>query len=138
MKRFTVLVLMLAGVLTAVPMLAQSKDLAGSWALDVEKSGSNDGPPVVVITQTEREFTARLGSATARLMTFKLDGTESVVSDGFKGKAEWKGSKLDATIVTPGGPETITLSREGTWMVIEVKSEKGPLKLYFKKTPAGL
>ena len=134
MKRLIVfLVLILAGLM-AGPASAQSKDIAGTWALDAEKSGSKDGPPMIVLTLTATEFTARLGSATARLMTFKTDGTEGEVSQGTRGKAAWKGNRFEATLLLPGGPETVTFWRDGAWLMVEASSEKGPVKLYFKRT----
>ena len=138
MKQWIIFILLVAAGLIAGPVSAQSKDFAGSWTLDVAKTGSKDGPPMVVITLTEKEFTARLGSATGRQMTFRTDGTETDVSNGTRGKASWKATRLEATIITPGGPETVTFWREGAWLVVEASSEKGPMKFFFTKTPAGL
>ena len=139
MKRLMLPIVMVATVLAAAtPAFAQSKEFAGSWLLDADKSGSKDGPPMVVVTMTEKEFTARLGSETARLMTFKLDGTEMAISEGIKTKAAWNGNKLAVTVVSAErGPETLTISREGSWLLIEGSHpERGPMKLYFKKAPA--
>ena len=138
MKRLILPIVMLATVLAAATSaFAQSKDFAGSWVLDAEKSGSKDGPPMIVVTMTDNQFTARLGSNDARLMTFKLDGTEMTLSEGVKTKAVWKGSKLAATVESDRGPETITISRDGAWLVMEGSHpEHGPMKLYFKKAPA--
>lgn len=123
----------------AAPAVAQSKQLAGSWAFDAEKSKPKEGPPLVVITQSESELTVRLGSATSKVMTFKLDGTESKVGDTHKTKAGWKGNRLEATVTSPTYSETIAFSREGDYLVMEGKSdEHGPMKLYFKKVPSGL
>src|SRR5262245_7938096 len=132
MKRlmvFILFVLLIAAGFLAGPAAAQSKDLGGSWTLDAEKSTSKEGPPAVVITLTDKEFTARLGGPKARLMTFRTDGTETDVSEGVRGKAKWNGSRLEATVLksTDGGPETVTFSREGAWLVVEAKSEKGPM-----------
>ena len=139
MKRLMIPIVMLSAVLAAVtPAFAQSKDFAGSWVFDAEKSGSKDGPPMIVVTLTDKELTARLGSETARLMTFRLDGTEMTTAEGAKTTAVWKGSKLAATVVMPDrSPETVTMSREGAWLVMEGTShDHGPMKLYFKKAPA--
>lgn len=138
MKRLILPIVMVATVLAAAtPAFAQSKDFAGSWMLDAEKSATKDGPPAIVLTLTDKEFTARLGGETARLMTFKLDGTETTLTEGIKAKAAWKGNKLDATITTPNGPETVSFSRDGAWLVMEGSSkEHGPMKFYFKKAPA--
>ena len=139
MKRLMSPLVMSALVRAAViPVLAQSRDFAGSWVLDADKSGSKDGPPMIVLTLSDKEFTARLGNETARLMTFKLDGTETVLAEGAaKTKAAWNGNKLAATVVTDRGPETITISRDGAWLVMEGSHpEHGPMKLYFKKAPA--
>jgi len=138
MKRLIIPIVMFATVLAAAtPAFAQSKDFAGSWVLDAEKSGSKDGPPMIIVTMTANEFTARLGSNDARLMTFKLDGTEMALAEGVKTKAVWKGSKLAATVESDRGPETVTISRDGAWLVMEGGSkDHGPMKLYFKKAPA--
>lgn len=140
MKRLmTSIAVFVAVAAAATPAFGQSKDLAGSWVLDAEKSATKDGPPKIVLTLTDKEFTARLGGDTARLMTFKLDGTETTMAEGSaKTSAMWKGNKLEATVtVVERGPETVTFSRDGIWLAVEVKSEgPGPKKLYFKKEPA--
>jgi hypothetical protein len=137
MKRFVMLFAILAAVAAAAPAWAQSKDLAGSWVLDPEKTGNSDGPKLVVITLTAAEFTARMGSETAPAMAFKLDGTETTLKNGGKTKAAWRGDKLDATVTNERGPETVTFSREGAWLVVEsTRGARGPMKLYFKKGPA--
>jgi len=140
MKRLMALFVVAAMlVASAASAQAQGKDLAGSWALDAEKSKPKDGPALVVITLTDKEFTTRFGSATARVMPFKLDGTETTVGENYRTKAAWKGSKLEATVVSPSYTETITFFREGAYLVMEGSSrEHGPLKFYFKKVPAGL
>ena len=137
MKRLVMLFAMLAAVAATAPVWAQSKDLAGSWVLDAEKTGSSEGPKMVVITLTATEFTARMGSETAPAMAFKLDGTETALKDGGKTKAAWRGDKLDATLTNERGPETVTLSRDGAWLVVEsTRGQRGPMKLYFKKAPS--
>ena len=138
MKRLMMSIAMVAIVVgAATPALAQSKDFAGSWVLDADKSSTKDGPPMIVVTMSDKEFTARLGSDSARLMTFKLDGTETTLTEGVKTKAAWSGNKLAATVVTERGPETITISRDGAWLVMEGSHpEHGPMKFYFKKAPA--
>jgi hypothetical protein len=137
MKRLILPLVVAAAVgVAAAPAAAQSKDLSGSWTLDVEKSGTKDGPSLLVITLTDTEFTAGFGNAKAPAMTFKLDGTETALKDGGKSKASWRGNKLDATVISPHGvAETVSFSRDGEWLVMEgVKPKHGPLKLYFKKT----
>ena len=138
MRRLMMSIAMVATVLgTATSVFAQSKDFAGSWVLDVEKTGSKDGPPAIVLTLTDKEMTAKMGGDTARLMTFRLDGTETTLAEGVKTKAAWNGNKLAATVVSDRGPETITISRDGAWLVMEGSHpEHGPMKLYFKKAPA--
>jgi len=132
---------------TAFPTFAQSKDLAGSWTLDVEKSGTKEGPAGLVITLTDKEMNvtpnvpaARAGDSKAPTMTFKLDGTETEMQGGMKTKASWHGSKLEATVINPKGTgDTISFSRDGAWLVMEGNSpQHGPMKLFFKKTPAKL
>ena len=140
MKR-VILPLMTAVVCAiAAPALAQSKDFAGSWTLDVEKSGTKDGPPTMIFTMTDKVLTARAGHPSAPAMTFALDGTETVMKEGAKTKTAWRGNKLDAIVTNEKGiAETVTISRDGAWLVMETTSHNGgPLKLFFKKTPAKL
>ena len=136
MKRLIVPIVTIVAVLAAPLTFAQSRDLAGKWVLDVEKSGSKDGPPVVVITLTDKEFTVRMGADTAPVMTFKLDGTETAHKAG-KTKAAWKGARLEATLSTETRSETLSFSRDGSWLVVEsLTSDVGPKRLFFKKAPA--
>jgi hypothetical protein len=118
-----------------MPASAQSKDFSGSWTLDSEKSGTKDGPTLLVLTLTEKELTARAGNPKAPLITFKLDGTETVHNE-IRTKASWNGNKLNATVISAAGAaETISFSRDGAWLLMEGNSpERGPMKLYFKKT----
>ena len=138
MKRLILPLITAAVCAIAAPVSAQSKDLAGSWTLDVEKSSSKDGPAVLVITLSDTEFTARVGDVKAPAITFKLDGSETAMKDGGKTKASWQGHKLLATVISPrGGVDNITFSRDGDWLVMEgIKPQHGPMKLYFKKTPS--
>jgi len=141
MKRFVMLtVVVIAAFASARTTLAQGKDLGGTWVLDAEKSGTSDGPKQIVTTLSASEFTARMGGEKAQVMTFKLDGTETTVKYGetvrATTKAGWKGDKLEAIVITERSTETVTFSRDGAWLVIEAPaSEKGPMKLYFKKAP---
>src|SRR5262245_4311181 len=141
MTRLMLFVSALAVTVTTV-VVAQTRDLAGTWLIDPEKSaetsGKAPGPPMMVITLTEKEFTARMGSDTAATMTFKLDGTETALKGGARTKAAWKGQKLEATVISENGvPETITFSRDGAWMVMEGMMPKhGPVKFFFKRAPA--
>jgi hypothetical protein len=140
MKRLILPFVTAAACAIAAPAFAQSKDFSGSWTLDVEKSGTKDGPAAMIFTMTDKELTARAGHPNAPAMTFALDGTETVMKEGAKTKAAWKGNKLDATVIDKNGiAETLTISRDGAWLVMETNSRHGgPLKLYFKKTPAKL
>ena len=141
MKKLFVLFVGLAAVLTATPSaFAQSKDLSGSWVLDAEKTGKQEGPTSIAITLTAAEFIAKVGSEKAPAITFKLDGTETPLEKGGKTKAAWNGNKLDATLIgRDGNPETISFSRDGAWLVMEAKSkEGGATKFYFKKASAKL
>ena len=120
----------------ALPASAQSKDLSGSWTLDVEKSGTKDGPALLVLALNDKELTARAGNPKAPLLVFKLDGTETVLNE-VKTRGAWNGNKLDATVInSEGTAETVSFSRDGAWLLMEAKSSQhGPMKLYFKKTP---
>jgi hypothetical protein len=120
-------------VLMAATAFAQSKDFAGSWVLDAEKTGTTQGPPSLTIKMTAAEFNVKMGQDE---LIFKLDGTETELPHGGRGKVVWKGNKLDATITSARGPQTVTFSREGAWLVQEGQSSRGPLKFYFKKAPA--
>jgi hypothetical protein len=140
MKRLLLLMMTAAVCAIAAPVSAQSKDLAGSWTLDVEKSGTKNGPAILVITLTDKEFTARPGDEKAPVMAFKLDGTETTMKSGAKTKASWNGHKLDVTVISPHGvAENLSFSRDGDWLLMQgVSKTDGPMKLYFKKTPATL
>jgi hypothetical protein len=141
MKRLVVSMAVIAIALTnASPAFAQSKDLAGTWLLDVEKSGRKDGPQTIVLTLTDKEFIGRVGGAAAPPFTFKLDGTESTMKDGAKTKASWKGNKLEATVISAqGATETLTFYRDGAWLVMEgLSPEQGAMKFFFKKDPGKL
>lgn len=133
MKRLIVFIVLIVLGLMAGPAGAQSRDLAGTWILDVEKTGTKDGPPQVIITLTEAQFTARLGGPDARLMTLKTDGTESDVSQGVKGKAVWVGNRLEVTLLLPSRQESVKFSRDGAWLLVEPSVEKGPNKFFFKR-----
>jgi len=90
-KRLMIPLLLTAVILAAAPPAhAQSKDIAGSWTLDATKSGGSNGPPMMILTIKGNDFTARMGAATAPEMSFKLDGTETVMPEGEKTKAVWK------------------------------------------------
>ncbi len=135
MKRVIATIAMIAMASAgSATVLAQSKDLSGSWVLDAEKSGHKDGPSTVVLTLTDKELTGRVGASTTTFV-FKLDGTETAQKDGAKTSAAWKGNKLEATVISAqGAHETITFSREGAWLVMEgMNPEKGAMKFYFKK-----
>lgn len=142
MKKLFALTLTLAAVMAAGnSAFAQSRDLAGSWVLDVEKSGKKDGPPGITIALTDAEFTARIGTEGSPSVTFKLDGTETPMPRGnAKARAKWEGNKVAATIITPSGnTDTVRFSRDGAWLVMEGESkDAGPMKFYFKKAPAKL
>jgi hypothetical protein len=138
MKRLTIAIAVLAALFGGPAMSGQGKDLAGTWVLDTEKTDTKDAPPMVILSLTDKEFTARFGNEKARSMSFSLDGTEKEMPDGHKTKATWKGARLEATVTAPGrGPETVVFSRDGNWLIVEPGSTgHGPAKLYFKKAPA--
>ena len=135
MKRL--FVMMCLAVMTATAF-AQSKDFGGTWVLDVEKSGTKEAPPGMTITMTPKIFSVQFDGAGRGQapLTFNLDGTETTLERGAKGKVAWKGNKLEVTIVTPNGPQSITFAREGAWLMQEGISPRGPMKIYFKKAPA--
>ena len=141
MKRLILAVVTAVVCAMAAPAFAQSRDFSGSWTLDVEKSGTKDGPSGMTFTMTDKELIARASHEKAPPMTFALDGTERVMDRGAKTKAAWKGNKLDATVISENGvAETITISRDGAWLIMEspAANGRGPMKLYFKKTTSKL
>ena len=139
MKRLVTLVLVTGAVISATSIFAQGRDLAGSWVVDPEKTTDKYAPQSIVLTLTAKEFTAQAGGEKAPVMTFKLDGTETELKldggkSGAKAKAAWKGDKLEVMLLRGERSETLTFSREGTWLVVEVQSpEHGKIKNYFKK-----
>jgi hypothetical protein len=71
------------------------------------------GPGTMTIVLGANEFKVTMGDGTrAATVAFKLDGTETELEHGNKGKAEWKGDKLEATIISSRGPSSVTFSRE--------------------------
>jgi hypothetical protein len=131
----TNITLAVALALTVGTVHAQTPNLAGTWIMDPEKSGTKDGPPMIMLTQTETELSIRVGSETGRLMRFALDGKEREFSPGAKTRAIWKDGKLETTTITvERGTERINIFRDGLWLVAEVfHPETGPRKWYFKK-----
>jgi hypothetical protein len=139
MKKLVMPIVMCAVVLCAGrPALAQSKDLAGTWAFDAEKSSTKDGPPSVVLALSATELKVTMGKADALLFT--LDGKETPMANGGKTKAQWQGNKLVATLISKGGEsESITFFRNGELLVMEGQSRQhGPMTLYFKRAPVKL
>jgi len=122
---------------TAVLAQGQTKQLVGKWLLDIEKSGTKNAPPTMVIETTDKDFKVTLGDDTrTQTMVFKLDGTETEMANQRKTSLAWKGSKLEATVTDARGKSSVLLSREGDWLVQEGVSPQGPTKIYFKKAPA--
>jgi VCBS repeat-containing protein len=136
MKRLALVFAML--MMSAVFVQGQAKpQLSGKWAFDAEKSGTKNGPPLMTIEQTDKDFRVTMGDGTrTETVAFKLDGTETELSHGGKGRVAWKGTKLEATIISERGPSSVLFSREGEWLVQEGTSARGAMKLYFKKAPA--
>jgi hypothetical protein len=139
MTRRVMVTLAMAVAFGAAATLAQnkdqSKDLAGTWTIDAARSGTED-PPVVVLTMTATDFTAKFGAGQTAVTPFKLDGTETTLPNGSKTKAVWRGAKLEATVTTPRGDDTISFSRDGAWLVLDLNTPRGPKTLYFKKATA--
>jgi hypothetical protein len=127
--------LVAAVVFTAVTGLAQSKDFNGTWVLDKTKDGSTNGPEALKITMTAKTITLQPVAekeGSPKALIFNLDGTETEMPMGGKGKAEWKGNKLVTTLIGPRG-ESMTWSREGDTLIHEMTTPKGLQKTYFKK-----
>jgi hypothetical protein len=142
-------------VAMAATTFAQGKDLAGTWNFDAAKTGplkeepapkgeaapagsrraGPGGPGKVVITQTDKTISIAMGSESNALV-FNLDGSESNLAHDGKGKIAWKGDKLEATIITPRGPQTAAFYRQGAWLVMEAQGGERQ-KLYFAKAAAG-
>jgi hypothetical protein len=124
-----------AVVFTATAVFAQSKDFSGTWVLDKSKDANAHGPAAIKITMTAKTISLepvddKEGSAKA--LVFNLDGTETDMPMGGKGKAEWKGAKLVTTISGPRG-DSMSWSREGDVLVHEMTTPKGLQKTYFKR-----
>ena len=136
MKRLAIVMVVLIALFGG-PMSGQGKDVGGTWLLDTAKSSTKEGPPMVILALTDKEFSAQFGNEKARVMKFTLDGVEQVTPEGAKTKASWNGNRLEATVTMPGRPtETVVFSREGNWLLVEAPSQKqGAEKLYFKKAP---
>lgn len=66
MKRLILPLIVAVVCAITAPALAQSKDFAGSWTLDVEKSGTKDGPPTMTSQANESSAAARSSSFCAR------------------------------------------------------------------------
>ena len=125
-------------VVLTTAVFAQGRDLGGSWVLDGEKSATTaDTPPALSIALTAKEFTITMRPGPkAEALTFRLDGTETEFSRGSRGKAEWKGDTLVATMTNARGATSVSFSREGAWLVQSGDDHGKPIKLYFKKAVA--
>jgi len=135
MKRIGLVLAML--VTTTMLAQGQTKQLVGKWLLDVEKSGTKNAPPTMVIETTDKDLKVTLGDdKRTQTMIFKLDGTEMEMANQRKTAMAWKGNKLEATVIDARGRSSVLFSREGDWLVQEGVSPEGPTKIYFKKAPA--
>jgi hypothetical protein len=130
------MVLGLAAVLAFVSStaLAQSKDFNGTWVPDPPKSGVSHAP-TLKITMTAKSISLQPADQKEAALVFNLDGTESEMPRGAKGKAEWKGNKLELTLITPRGPQSMTWWREGDLLVQEMQTPRGAEKTSFKRQP---
>lgn len=125
---------------------AQDKpDLNGKWTVDAEKTAAANpgmpagGPPggapggrggmgmgPMTLTLDAATLTRESEGRNGPMKTvFKLDGSETVVSQGMgeaKAKASWEGAKLNVvtTMETQMGAMTIktVYEREGDWLVV--------------------
>lgn len=136
-------------VAMAATTFAQGRSIAGTWVLDVAKTGAPaagaagraGGPPKMFITQTPKEISIGMGSET-NVVSFNLDGSESEQKMG-KSKMEWKGDKLVATVSATREGKAVTNSltfyREGAWLVAEnpAHSGGGVEKMYYAKAAPG-
>jgi len=135
MKRIGLVLAML--VTTTMLAQGQTKQLVGKWLLDVEKSGTKNAPPTMVIETTDKDLKVTLGDdKRTQTMIFKLDGTEMEMANQRKTAMAWKGNKLEATVIDARGRSSVLFSREGDWLVQEGVSPEGPTKIYFKKASA--
>lgn len=137
---------------------AQGKDLTGTWNFDEAKTGPQKeapapaakegsapagsrragpgGPAKIVITQTDKTISIAMGNQGDALV-FRLDGSGSDLGHDGRGKIEWKGDKLGATIISPRGAQTAWFYRQGGWLVMEQQSGSDARKMYFTKAAAG-
>ena len=126
MERLT----MLFVAVLAATTFAQGRDLGGTWLLDAEKSSTKQGPATMTIVLGANEFKVTMGDGTrAATLAFKLDGTETELEHGNKGKAEWKGDKLEATIA---------IRTAGERLAIEVRDAGPGLDPSHATPPAGV
>jgi len=133
MKRLTIGSIALVLTIGAT-LAAQSKDFNGTWVLDPAKS-TNQGPPKFTIVMDAKTFTLKPDEASAPEVVFSLDGKETQVGNQRR-TAAWRGNQLDLTVIGARGPMTITLSREGAWLVQEAPNGRdgARTKLYYKKS----
>jgi hypothetical protein len=134
MKRIAMWVILMAGAAAAVS--AQGRDFAGKWTLDIEKSGTKDGPPALTVTMSAKALVVQMGERPEQALTLNLDGSPHDLGRGATATMAWKGDAVAATIASPNGAQVMTFARQGQWLTMEGKSGKGPMKLYFKKAPS--
>ena len=136
MTRRSVLILTAAFFLFTASTIAQSKDFSGTWVPDATKSGDTHHAPTLVITMDTKTISLRPVDEKHALV-FNLDGSETTQPLGARGKAAWRGSKLELTLITPRGPQSMTWSRDGDWLVQESQGRSGAVTVFFKRQSAG-
>src|SRR4051812_21263395 len=126
MKR---LVMILLVALMTATTFAQGKDIVGNWVLDAEKTGSTKAPPALAITVSAADIKVSMGTADhMQALTFKRDGSSMPIDHGGTGTAKLTNTRLEATITSDHGASTATFSREGNWLVQEVKDAQHAMK----------
>jgi hypothetical protein len=140
---------LVAALAVSAPALAQGRNIAGTWVLDVAKTGAPaagaagraGGPPKMFIKQTPKDISIAMGAET-NIVTFNLDGSGAEQKMG-KSKMEWKGDKFVATVSATRDGKTITNAltfyREGAWLVVENPAHDGAgiEKMYYAKATDG-
>ena len=140
----TALAALFAVAMTATTF-AQGRTIAGTWQLDVAKTGPAaaqagaraGGPPKMFIKQTTKDISIGMGTE-ANAVTFNLDGSEAEQKMG-KSKMEWKGNKLIATVTSTRDGKAMSMSltfyRDGAWLVVENPAHDGGgvEKMYYAK-----
>jgi hypothetical protein len=158
MRRLAITLSVLAAVVLATGLSAQSKDFSGKWAPDADKNpapmtgttggatggnrggGRNMAGPMTITMDAKDMKIERSSTNGTTTQTFHLDGSDSTNAMGRGGdrvsNAKWDGAKLVVTTkATQAGSADLVTSyyMDGTDLVVETGGANGPVKTYYKK-----